>query len=60
MWKLTADPATGFIAEESSLDGHTAPVWRVEWNVAGSVLSSSGDDGRVMLWKQDLSVRGWV
>ena len=29
----------------------------MEWNVVGSVLSSSGDDGRVLLWKQDLLVR---
>jgi nucleoporin SEH1 len=30
---------------------HDAPVWRVEWNVTGTVLSSSGDDGKIRLWK---------
>jgi nucleoporin SEH1 len=29
-----------------------AEVWRVEWNVTGTMLASSGDDGRVRLWKQ--------
>ncbi|KND04014.1 uncharacterized protein SPPG_01461 [Spizellomyces punctatus DAOM BR117] len=30
---------------------HGAEVWRVEWNVTGTILSSSGDDGKVRLWK---------
>jgi nucleoporin SEH1 len=28
-------------------------VQRVEWNCVGTVLISSGDDGRVRLWKED-------
>ena len=32
-----------------------AQVWRVEWNVTGTVLSSSGDDGKVRLWKGALA-----
>ncbi|OBZ84596.1 Nucleoporin SEH1 [Choanephora cucurbitarum] len=31
-------------------DDHKAEVWRVEWNVTGTILSSSGDDGRLRLW----------
>ena len=26
-------------------------VWRLSWNVFGTVLASSGDDGKVKLWK---------
>ncbi|KAL0088047.1 WD40-repeat-containing domain protein [Phycomyces blakesleeanus] len=32
-------------------DDHHAEVWRVEWNVTGTILSSSGDDGKLRLWK---------
>jgi nucleoporin SEH1 len=30
---------------------HHAEVWRVEWNITGTILSSSGDDGKLRLWK---------
>jgi len=30
---------------------HNSTVWRVAWNVTGTILSSSGDDGCVRLWK---------
>lgn len=33
-------------------DDHHSEVWKVSWNVSGTMLSSSGDDGRVRLWKQ--------
>ena len=42
---------------------HEAPVWRVEWNAVGTVLASTGDDGRLMLWKGmcfDLSFDSYV
>ncbi|KAJ3410845.1 epoxide hydrolase, soluble (sEH) [Chytridiales sp. JEL 0842] len=34
----------------AAFDEHKAEVWKVEWNVLGNVLSSSGDDGKVRLW----------
>ncbi len=34
---------------------HGAACWRLEWNVTGTVLASSGDDGRVLLWKLALN-----
>ncbi len=39
-----------------SFEDHDAEVWRVEWNVTGTVLSSSGDDGKVRLWKGALAL----
>ncbi|EJD05418.1 WD40 repeat-like protein [Fomitiporia mediterranea MF3/22] len=36
----------------AEFDDHKSSVGRVEWNITGTVLSSSGNDGRVRLWKQ--------
>jgi WD40 repeat protein len=33
--------------------GVFSDVQRVSWNVTGTVLSSSGDDGRIRIWKED-------
>jgi len=30
---------------------HNTQVWRVCWNVTGTILASSGADGTVRLWK---------
>jgi len=30
---------------------HGKKVWRVSWNITGTILASSGDDGYVRLWK---------
>ncbi|XP_041375583.1 nucleoporin SEH1-like [Gigantopelta aegis] len=35
----------------ASFNDHDSQVWRVCWNVIGTVLASSGDDGCVRLWK---------
>ncbi|CAO3700248.1 unnamed protein product [Rhizopus stolonifer] len=34
----------------ASFGDHKAEVWRVEWNITGTILSSSGDDGKLRLW----------
>ncbi|XP_012934880.1 nucleoporin SEH1 isoform X2 [Aplysia californica] len=34
-----------------SFDDHESVVWRVSWNITGTILASSGDDGCVRLWK---------
>ena len=35
---------------------HGRDVWRVEWNITGTVLASSGDDNCVRMWKQKFDV----
>lgn len=35
----------------ADFDDHQAEVWKVSWNVTGTLLNSSGDDGKVRLWK---------
>ncbi|KAI8149293.1 WD40-repeat-containing domain protein [Fennellomyces sp. T-0311] len=35
----------------AAFNDHHAEVWRVEWNITGTILSSSGDDGKIRLWK---------
>lgn len=34
----------------AQFDDHKAEVWKVEWNITGTILSSSGDDGKLRLW----------
>ncbi|RLV83354.1 Nucleoporin SEH1 [Meyerozyma sp. JA9] len=37
----------------AKLRDHQSEVWRVTWNVTGTILSSAGDDGKVRLWKSN-------
>lgn len=39
------------ITTVATFEDHYCTVWRVSWNVLGTVLASSGDDGCVRLWK---------
>ena len=41
------------ITSLATLTDHESQVWRVEWNLTGTVLSSTGDDGFVRLWKDN-------
>jgi len=36
-----------------SYSDHSSTVWRTCWNVTGTILASSGDDGQVKLWKSN-------
>jgi nucleoporin SEH1 len=37
----------------AKLTEHRSEVWRVSWNVSGTILASTGDDGVSRLWKSD-------
>ncbi|ELT96850.1 hypothetical protein CAPTEDRAFT_157718 [Capitella teleta] len=39
------------IHQVAQFEDHQSQVWRLSWNVTGSILASSGDDGCVRLWK---------
>jgi len=39
------------IKQAAIYDEHAVSVWRVCWNVTGTILATSGDDGQVKLWK---------
>jgi len=39
------------IREAGQFNDHGDSVWRVSWNITGTILASSGDDGQIKLWK---------
>eukprot|EP00051_Salpingoeca_urceolata_P005659 m.75543 g.75543 ORF g.75543 m.75543 type:complete len:324 (+) comp14485_c0_seq1:2496-3467(+) len=56
VWRLTPEASQGprqKLTSEELLraNDHGDQVWRVSWNVTGTVLASSGEDGSVRLWK---------
>ncbi|KAJ3022921.1 UNVERIFIED_CONTAM: epoxide hydrolase, soluble (sEH) [Siphonaria sp. JEL0065] len=44
----------------ASFPDHNGIVWRVDWNLLGTVLSSSGEDGKVRVWKAGFGDGEWV
>ncbi|CAO3647518.1 unnamed protein product [Cunninghamella blakesleeana] len=50
--KQTPKPTRSFHVELiAEFNNHQAEVWRVEWNITGTILSSTGSDGTVRLWR---------
>uniref|UniRef100_A0A915KPV2 superoxide dismutase n=1 Tax=Romanomermis culicivorax TaxID=13658 RepID=A0A915KPV2_ROMCU len=50
------DPTTKFEVRQVALfDDHESQVWRVSWNITGTILASSGADGTVRLYKGKFS-----
>lgn len=41
--------------EVSRLEANRNPVWRVDFDADGQVLGSTGDDGRLLLWRREPS-----
>ena len=50
------------VIKSEKLGEHEGDIWSVRWNVTGTVLATSGDDGRVKLWKQMITdkVSSWA
>lgn len=44
MQRLDIQPAGKF-------SDHNCTVWRTAWNVTGTMLATTGDDGYVRMWK---------
>lgn len=57
IFKLSYNRATSTYtpALVAKLDHHRSEVWRVSWNVSGTILASTGDDGVSRLWKSDFN-----
>lgn len=39
------------VRQAGQFTDHNSTVWRVSWNITGTILASSGDDGCIRLWK---------
>ena len=39
------------VKQAALFDEHSVAVWRVCWNVTGTILATSGDDGQVGIQK---------
>jgi len=61
IWRVTINKENGeFEAKQvAQLSKHNSPVWSVEWNITGTILASSGDDGVVRFWKPNFNGQ-WV
>ncbi|KAN0004365.1 hypothetical protein ACTFIZ_010518 [Dictyostelium cf. discoideum] len=55
IWKLSSEKSKMELKEVMRKDDHKSEVWRVEWNITGTILASSGDDGNVCLWKCNMN-----
>eukprot|EP01117_Protostelium_nocturnum_P015918 TRINITY_DN6204_c1_g1_i1.p1 TRINITY_DN6204_c1_g1~~TRINITY_DN6204_c1_g1_i1.p1 ORF type:complete len:316 (-),score=59.73 TRINITY_DN6204_c1_g1_i1:69-1016(-) len=50
IWKFVNQQKPEVVA---SFEEHKSEVWRVEWNILGTILASSGDDGKVRLYRMN-------
>ncbi|KFX93856.1 hypothetical protein V490_04632 [Pseudogymnoascus sp. VKM F-3557] len=43
------------VKEMTKLDGHHGPVWRCQFDDDGQMLGTTGDDGKLLLWRRQPS-----
>ncbi|XP_055374466.1 nucleoporin seh1-like [Condylostylus longicornis] len=43
----------------AQFNDHYCQVWRVCWNITGTMLASSGDDGCIRIWKMN-DIKSWI
>ncbi|KAI9905402.1 hypothetical protein PsorP6_014396 [Peronosclerospora sorghi] len=61
-WRLTIhqdDHLRAEVKEVARKHHHDSGVWRVEWNITGTMLAPSGSEGTVRMWKSDFEDE-WV
>lgn len=56
--EVVEDGQVWYCEKIGDFDDHKAQVWRVSFNVTGTILSSAGDDARIRLWKSAGGVNG--
>lgn len=52
------------VQQAAKFSDHNCTVWRTAWNVTGTMLATTGDDGYVRMWKSTFlfrrfKVSGW-
>ncbi|CAK9069636.1 Nucleoporin SEH1 (GATOR complex protein SEH1) (Nup107-160 subcomplex subunit seh1), partial [Durusdinium trenchii] len=57
IWKLSKNHETNAFSavEHDATLTSRSEVWRCEWNVTGTVLATSGDDGHIRLWRKSFN-----
>ena len=60
IWKVELDASGKWKGKlQEKFNEHNSEVWRVQWNITGTILASSGDDGNVRLYQSDHTNSSW-
>jgi nucleoporin SEH1 len=62
IWKLPSSKSQATSSADAVLEASMevgSEVWRVQWNLTGTVLATSGDDGAVRCWAREAGSGQW-